>query len=334
MRYISFLVLTLFLATACSPRDPEVISADDKQRLNEQRNKNRPGASTGKKLRMVLPENFDVIAAGAFVDRSLSATEWVQKALQVQAGSLKTSSCERWKLQERSESQEIYLVRFEACFFPAGDLTLNQSGSYQVQMSLSGAQVTEIRVTSSSFEQGLLTPEFELKRKNFRGSLKWKEELNLVARKFKVGDDSSAWQLTSVEQKLMGTTRSESNDQNWQLLISSDGEMVALEQAWVSKEWHSFVRFYSIVEGGDETFFDLVVTNQNEIKWAFQPCQQVQAEFDYRLNFGPKSKNKATVVMQADGLRDKAKPEVILPVLACGNRLPILFESLLLQAPK
>ncbi|MFN7454486.1 MAG: hypothetical protein ACK5RO_07480 [Pseudobdellovibrionaceae bacterium] len=334
MRQISIVVLTLMLGLACSPRDPEVITAEDKQRLNEQRNKNRPNSTAGKKLRLNLPENFDVIAAGAFVDRSFSATDWIQKALQINSGALKTTNCERWKLRSENPQTKVFSVRYEACFIPAGDLTLNQSGSYQVVLEMNDSQIVQISVQSASFEEGLLTPEFEVKRKNFRGSLKWEEELRLVAKLEKPSEGASSWKILELEQVMMGLTRSEGADQKWQLLVTSDGEILPLDQSWLSKEWHSFIRFTSAVENGDETFFDLVVANQGEIQWSFQPCQVIQGEFDYRLNFGPKSKNKATVVMGPDGLRDKSKKELALPVATCGKRLPVLFESLLLQTPK
>lgn len=193
MKALLISLLAVFTLAACHPRDPEVLSKEEKSGGQNRSQDNKGGNSCDPKLSKKLE-----LAMGSLAEaRLLQAEQTLNLGIKLsnQKEEIVDEGCLRSTLLEASEKQKKFRLSYRACKLQKGDLTTSLSGVAEMIVVGQGDQVTEVEFDSRPLDEE--NPEalvIQIKTKASKDRLYLSEQINLKLNKeanaYKVHGDS------------------------------------------------------------------------------------------------------------------------------------------------
>lgn len=314
------LMLTTLMVTACSPRDPEVLSPEEKNKSFKKKNydnngdKNTGSGASNPNAKIEVPNDVDQRLLQFQIERKNQIIEqisYLEKGLQ----NKNNFGCVRiQKIKEQNVSADInmlyFQVQFENCTSQVAELSLKTSGAINIQATV--AKNTN-KWIHAEFKSDDISP---LSYAYYNNSLN--QNILITEQQYLVLDADVAnsaqalkIQVTNFQNKFSGRAILDNNPFNIAVTNTGTGELLLLAQninaASSGKvevqgnfQLHLYTRYEAAAEGNASVlqFSQLLENPDNAIKSftatstdniAF--CFQDGSDLKLKLDFGKKSKN-------------------------------------------
>lgn len=317
--FLPCLMLTTLMVTACSPRDPEVLSPEEKNKSFKKKNYDNNGdANTGSgasnpNAKIEVPNDVDQRLLQFQVERKNQIIEqisYLENGLQ----NKNNFGCVRiQKIKEQTVSADInmlyFQVQFENCTSQVAELSLKTSGAINIQATI--AKNTN-KWMHAEFKSDDISP---LSYAYYNNSLN--QNILITEQQYLVLDadvansaESLKIQVTNFQNKFSGRAVLDNNPFNIAVTNTGSGELSLLAQnineasggnveVQGNFQLHLYTKYEAAAEGNSSVLqFSQVLENQDNAIKSFTAtstdnvafCFQDSSDLKLKLDFGKKSK--------------------------------------------
>jgi hypothetical protein len=317
------LVLVLGLAAACTPRDPQVLTRDEKAADDARRNKSSGRATEnigGKIERPGFPPILDLAFTSYLLDRQSEILSVLKLAVALADNSnVAADRCVKLTESERSETTLSYLIDLSNCMRRSGGSTLSQSGTLSLQMEFdANKKLLSLSLSSARLSDETLDAfKLSLSKEGQRGRASMQDQIDLKLKR--VSEEPLVFRVLSANAvtKFQSPAGKETLNATVKTKIRGDLTVVRDDkgQLLVQHAFDSILRFDGQVGTAKPVFFDLTLSprsNRGGNKEILAACPQREGELSIRFDYTPalsRSNHKVTYTSELITVMDEKKPD-------------------------